>query len=239
MTTNWRESICRVSGTAQIADLGRYVSASSAPERSPLDACYDTLKGILAPATPAFLTAHPVTGPTFLGGVVANTEEFMRALFGRILGLCPLSRACAAEKNIQLGAAIWHADGIVERGAFEHLSFASKDSIKATLRNFLKYEIRQTDRVYGILEEFEKVCELRHGAVHSGSTMPGKNAVKLKLSKVGGHPQIKVGFAELQECAEVCTTLAVSLNLDLFSVLAKRWATDWRGGARSRFPAHA
>ncbi len=226
--TSWRECLSRPSAPAQITDLNAYASAGPVGRTSPIDAYHTTLQAILAAATPAFLASHPRVGPLFLGGVVATTEEFLRALFGRIIEICPDAQAHASERPIHLGSAIWHGQGVLARGAFENASLTGKKNIIKTVNDFLDYQLKQTDRVWGVLDEYDKVCEIRHGVVHSGVTVPGKNAVKLKLIPVTGTPILNVGFTELQECAEICTSLAVSLNLDLFSVIAERWATTWR-----------
>ena len=114
------------------------------------------------------------------------------------------------------------------RGALEAFSLASSANVKKTLFDFLGYQVRKSDRVFGVLDEFDKVCELRHCAVHSGAIVPGKNAVKLGIAPIAGTPTLAIGFSQVQECAAVCTSLAVSLNLDLFGAIAERWATTWR-----------
>ena len=226
--TDWRECLSRSSAPARIADPNAYAAAGPATTTSPIDGYHSTLREILVVATPAFLAAHPVVGPLFLSGIVATTEEYLRDLFGRIISICPVAQAHSAERQIHLGSAIWHGKGLLARGAFEGTSLASSHSIKKTIADFLHYQVQKQDRVWGVFDEFDKVCELRHGAVHSGATVPGKNAVRLKLTPVAGTPRLSVGYSEVQECAEVCTSLAVSLNLDLFEVIAERWAKEWR-----------
>lgn len=228
MTLNWRECVCRPSSPARLSNLNAYANAGPAVEPSAIDVFHDSLQKVLSAATPAFLAANPTVGPFFLGGIAATTEEFLRSLLGRLIAICPDAQAHSASKPIHLGSAVWHGQGVVARGALESTSLAGRDNVVKSVREFLDYQLSNRDRVWGVLDEYDKVCEIRHGAVHSGITFPGKNAVKLRLNRVVGAPRLSVGFAELQECADVCTALAVSLNVDLFSVFAERWATSWR-----------
>lgn len=39
---------------------------------------------------------------------------------------------------------------------------------------------------------------------------------------------IKVGYAQLQECASICTACVMAFNLKLFEVMGQRWAVNWR-----------
>ena len=228
MRSSWKECLSRPSSVARLTGFCVDSEVEPIERQSPIDSFHASLRELLSIATPNFLASHPILGPHFLGGVVAATEEYLRSLLGEILAICPTSQAHAAGKQIHLGAALWHGRDIFSRGAFEGMAFTGERNVVDTITNFLDYSIKKTDRVWDVLKEFEKVCQIRHGVVHSGCTMPGKNAVILGLSPMNGIPRLKVGFAELQECADVCTSLAVSLNLDLFNLIAKRWASTWR-----------
>ena len=57
----------------------------------------------------------------------------------------------------------------------------------------------------------------------------------LQISQAGGlmtdsneKVLIKVGYAQLQECASICTACIMATNLRIFEVMVKRWAVDWR-----------
>lgn len=228
MTPDWRASITRPAPAAAIADIARYVAVSGGGNVSAVDAFYAATTDILRAADPAFLTDHPALGPLLLVGIVSATENYFRDIFAAVLSLCPVAQEAASAQSVQLGTVMWHGGHIPERGAFEHLSFAAADNIKNSCRKFLGHEIEKRGPTDAALQEFDRVCELRHGIVHAGGVLAGKNALKLQLKPTKPLGRCVTGFAELQECAAVCTTLVVAANRELFGALAERWALDWR-----------
>jgi hypothetical protein len=220
---NWRDSASQSLGPSEIADIGLYVNATTRDESAPLDVFYAASQEILKVGTPAFLQQHPAMGPLLLVGIVSTTENYFRDLYSRIIQLCPRARSASADQALKLGSVLWHGSSDVERGAFEHISFASADNILSTTKKFIDYTFKLTKPI----EEFDKVCELRHGIVHSNGMLAGKNAIKLQVPSRGSPLRIVVGFAELQEAAAICTGLVVSVNRDLFVELARRWANEW------------
>lgn len=220
---SWRDSISQSLGPASVADIQRYVTTSALAPVSPLDTFYRASQDLLKVGTPPFLTANPEMGALLLVGIVSITENFFRDIFSRIIQLCPVARAASADQPVRLGSVVWHGGVDAERGAFEHLSFASADSLISTPKKFLDYSLRRTT----VVDEFDKVCELRHGIVHSSSVLAGKNAIRLQLTAAASPLRIVVGFGELQEAAAICTALVVSINRELFIEMARRWAKEW------------
>jgi hypothetical protein len=78
------------------------------------------------------------------------------------------------------------------------------------------------------LDQFDVVCQLRHGIVHADGLLPGKNAVQLNIRKYKKPVRIMIGYTQIQEIASVVSTLVMLMNRHLFSEMCKRWAVDWR-----------
>ncbi len=232
MSDNWREAVNQTINTAKINDINQYVAPSSLID-SPIDAFYATTQDILHVGQPDFLRQHPSMGTLLLVGLISASENYFRDLFARIIRICPIAQAASSEQAINLGSVIWHREGLVERGAFENISFADVGKIINTCRKFLKYELKKNGITNGItnelLEEFGKICELRHGIVHSNSLLAGKNAIKLKIPNNVPNEALKitVGYEQLQECSLISTMLIASFNTEMFEEMAKRWAVDW------------
>ncbi len=112
-------------------------------------------------------------------------------------------------------------------GAFEHISLASADNINNTAKKFIGIDLK-SNGLGTILGEFDKICEMRHGIVHSGNVLAGKNGIKLKLQSTNDITKIDIGFAEFQEVMSICNALVVDSNKLLFVEISKRWATSWR-----------
>jgi hypothetical protein len=79
-----------------------------------------------------------------------------------------------------------------------------------------------------LLDQYERVCLLRHGIVHGDGLLPGRNAVQLDVPRYAKPVRIVVRYAQLQEIAAVINTLVMTLNRELFAIMCERWAITWR-----------
>jgi hypothetical protein len=219
----WHTSISQSVGPSTIASIEDYVSQAPGSQESPIDLFYRASQDILRVGDPAFLAAHPGMGPLLLVGLVSTTENYFRDLFTRVIRLCPVAKAASADQTVNLGSVIWHGGQDAERGAFEHISFAGAENLTKTSKKFLAYNLRRTQ----LVDEYDRVCELRHGIVHSSGVLAGKNAIKLQLQPATVPLRIVMGFGQLQECAAICNSLVISVNQEIFFEMARRWSKDW------------
>lgn len=229
MTKNWIFSVNQAVGPESITDLSGYVQNIDSLVESPVDLFYRTMREMLLSAKQDLLDSHKILGPLLLVGMVSTTENYFRDMLGKIIQICPISKAIASEQTVSLGSVVWHGGVDLERGIFEHLSFAGADNIKSICKKFTGLEFKKGGLSFSILDEFSKVCELRHGIVHSNSILAGKNAIRLGLNRTGNRfIKVNIGYREIQECASVLTTLVASVNTEFFEELCRRWAIEWR-----------
>lgn len=226
MPTTWRSAVNQSVGVARITNISGFVVPRVLSYQSPIDIFYDKTRPVLAVATPTLLQTNDWIGAYLLIGIISETENYFRSVLSKMIRMCFISQKHAAKQSINFGSVIWHPHDEVERGAFEHFSLASADNIILNTKKYIGTEIKQS--LNDILEEFDKLCELRHGIVHSGRILAGKNAIKLGIGSTPDPTIININYAQFQEAVAVCTTLIVSYNKLLFSVMAKRWATEWR-----------
>ena len=225
--SNWKNCICQNVGSERIGNLNDYVSLHTANDQSPIDQFYLEIQNINN------LFPFEVWGTNYWVGslasiaIVSSVENYFRQIFSKILKLCVDSQNLSANNQISLGSVIWHPSNEIERGAFENLSLASSESIKKTAKKFIGIDLKAKGLEI-ILTEFDKVCELRHGIVHSGREVAGKNGIKLMLSSTNSITKIEIDFAQFQEIMSVCNALVVAANKILFVEISTRWATSWR-----------
>lgn len=227
--SHWSECINEQLGSTGLDDVKTYTLPVVASATSPIDDFYIALEALLAAGSPEAMGGKSVLGPLLAVGLVSATENYLRGVFSGILKICPVSRKKAAEHAISFGSVLWYGDAGVERSAFEHVAFSSKENIISAARKFISYELRSSP-LQSHLDYFEEVCELRHCIVHSASYVQGKNAVALELPKSTSKLAINIGYAQLQEIAVVCSGLVRAFNTELFKITAQRWASDWRKG---------
>lgn len=226
---SWKSAVNQPVGSVTIGDIDSFATVHEryGDNKAPIDGFYHHSQQI-AKAAADVLHQHAVLGPLLLVGLVSVTENYFREIFALMLNLCPASRKRATEHSVNLGAVLWHDLSRQPKGIFEHMSFASADAVQKQAKNFLNYTIEKNSGVGLVLKEYESICQLRHGAVHAGAELPGRNAVALGLVKKPGVVVIHVGLTQLQQALDICTTLACHFNTSLFTVMAKRWAKEWR-----------
>jgi hypothetical protein len=223
---NWRLSINQSPQSVMISDIEGYTTPVVSESISPIDTFYAYSQELLRVGDTEFLRLYPHLGGLLLVGLVSATENYFRDILSSIIAICPIAQAEAAGEMISLGSVIWHDPANALRGAFEHYSFTSSKNILGTCQKYTKIQINNS---LSVLNEFDKVCELRHGLVHAGACVPGKNAIKLQIpSRRGCTVRINIGFLQLHEAGAVCTNLVTSINFELFDRMVNRWADDWR-----------
>lgn len=226
MSALWEGSVNQTLGLQRLNPCD-FVTSANLNRNSPIDSFYARRTQILALGTPQQLGASDSLGPLLLVGIVSATEHYFRSVFSVAINICRICAKKSADQKISLGSVVWHGQQDVARGALEHLSLADAQVIRSNSEKFLGFKIPNASDTSSALDEFDKICQLRHGIVHNASELPGSNAVKLELNRSNGLPKIKVEYSELQMAASVCTALIASFNRELFSELARRWATQW------------
>lgn len=211
--------------SARLGSLASYLKEDN--YKSPIDMYRNGIKGILNYGTPSVLSSSDFMGRLLVLGIVSAAEGYVRALLSACLEICPVSRANVAKKNVNLGGLLWHGTEGFSRGAFEHASFASKEELTKAFKEYLKIDLDNAT-FSSLLSEFDSVCHLRHGIVHSDGFLPGRNAVQLDIPAYDVPVRIVIGYGQLQEVAAVVNVLIVTINRVVFSEMCKRWAVDWR-----------
>lgn len=224
---SWRNSVCQQSGVERVTNLNNYITRTPISDDSPLDQFYEETRSIVSFATPQNLQSFKNLGALSAVGIVSCCENYFRQVFSSILGICSESQKNAALQTINMGSVIWHPNSEMAKGAFEHTSLASSESIFKASDKYLGIKLKQLG-LEAIFNEFDKICELRHGIVHSNRVLAGKNGIKLQLTSSEQLTLIDINFAELQEILAICQAMITSTNSKLFGVMCERWANSWR-----------
>ncbi|WP_457418504.1 hypothetical protein [Roseateles sp. P5_E7] len=224
---DWYKSVCRPPVSQAPTNLSPYVTLLPTSSKAPIDRYLAACEILLKKGDPAFFAAHPEIANLMLVAAVSQTENYFRDLFSRLLVVCPVSQGKSAQRDIKLGSVIWYRVGQIERGAFEHFSFAGMDSIIETLSRYFDVQLDQKSDPYALLQNFDKMCEIRHAIVHSAGVVSGKNATKLQLRKTKSDMEVVIDFQRFQEVVQLCTALVCSINIELFRRFGERWRDKW------------
>lgn len=225
MSVDWKKSVSANPSTVTIRDITGYVYACSV-SKSPIDSFYIERKNLLSAITPEYAASNSSIPPLVLVGLISLTENYFREVLAGIITICPKAKQKSATKSLNLATA-WIGFGEMEKGAFENTSFSDPKTIKKNLNDLVGINIPNSNQISTPLDEFGKLCELRHAVVHSAGLLAGKNAVNLELPNSRNAVKIKVDYSELQEAAAVCTALVCAVNLELFMNIATKWLKEW------------
>ena len=195
--------------------------------RSPIDMYLVRVKDLLNYGTPVRLKETDFLGRLLMLNVVSAAEAYFRSIMSAAIETCPLAQSSASEKTINLGGLLWHGRDGFSRSAFDNVSFASGDELKKTSEQYIGFKL-DASVFQSSLQEYDKVCQFRHGIVHGDGLLPGKNAIKLEIPRSGRPVRIVVEYRHLQDVAAVVTTLVALYNRGLFDLMCRRWAIDWR-----------
>ena len=224
---DWHKSVCRPGISYAPVALSSYAAKNPSDTASPIDHYLTATETLLKRGDPTFFSTHPELGGLLLVGVISHAENYFRDVFARLLLVCPISQVKSAQRDMKLGSVIWHRSGRLERGAFEHFSFASSDNIIEILGRYFDVQLDQKSDPYALLQQFDLLCELRHAIVHSAGLVSGKNAMKLQLSRTKSNLCVNVDFQRFQDATGLCTALVCSMNIELFKRFGERWRDKW------------
>lgn len=225
----WKNSVNMPHVALSPQDPSLFVNGITLSANSPIDNFYKTTSEINSKCTPDFFSINGnVISALMLVGLISATENYFREILGEILSVCPISRNKSAEQKIQLGSLLWGDRSVHNKTAFEFMAFSNSKNIIDTFNNFLDHKVAQHGQWKSGLNEFDKLCELRHAIVHSDNLIAGKNAIKLNLRKSTTSLQIKVDYPNLQNASLVCTSMVQAANNELFEMMVTRWAQSWR-----------
>jgi hypothetical protein len=223
--SDWKKSVSACASTVTIRDISNYVEVSSNIS-SPIDSFYTGRNQLLNSINPSYAIEHPSITPLVLVGLISITENYFREILAGIISICPKAKEKSATKSLNLATA-WFGFGEMEKGAFENTSFSDTKMVKKSLLDLVGLNISNSNQISTPLNEFGKLCELRHAIVHSAGLLAGKNAVKLQLPNSRNSVRIKVSYSEVQEAAEICTALVCAVNIELFIDISTKWLRDW------------
>ncbi|MBO9330645.1 hypothetical protein GHR37_15980 [Achromobacter xylosoxidans] len=219
---------CIAPPTASLSGLGSCMQEIEIP--APIDFYIKNSREIIQYGSPERLKEMNKLGGLLLLGLISSAEGYFRSVLSAALDICPICKSTSAEKQINLGGVLWHGKEEFRRSAFEHMSFTSSKELISASKSYLGFDMKGSVFT-NVLKDFDAVCHLRHGLIHNGGILPGRNAVQIDIQPYSGPVEIRVDFGFLQNAAAAIDSLVVTFNRALFSEMCARWAGPWRNRA--------
>lgn len=221
MSERWLD-ICSPEGSDSLIP-GLVCGSDSLEQLNPIDAHYKLTEHIVTLGTPQVLDASITLGRLLLLGLVSGTEMYFRSVLSGTLRICAVSRRSASAQQLSYGSIDYYGTDNLELGLLENVSFTSANEIKSRIRNLTGLSVDEKSSASAAATEFERLCQLRHAAVHADGRLTRGNAASLGLPAEQRQQVLIVPYAGLQHAAVVCSNTVRSFNRHLYRSLVERW----------------
>jgi len=162
-------------------------------------------------------------------GYVSAVESYLREIIRKLILIDTASKKKCEKHSLTYGAAIIYDSEMLPEAMLEKCSFASSKNIEESLREFLGIPKGDySSDVNEAIEQFSKVCQLRHCSVHRFGRLGSNNAIELGLEdhKEYLEKPLKIDFNSLQEIFLVCNNMVKEINNFLFEKILNRSVSE-------------
>lgn len=189
---------------------------------SPIDTYFNKIQSLVILVNPA--SFNEINANLVVLGCMSVFESYMREMIRRTILIDEITRKNCELMPITYGAAISHNSGLLPEAILEDISFAGKDNIKESLKQFIGIKGHLPNSLSLALEEFSKVCEIRHCLVHRFGKLGTKNAIKLGLTNhsICIEKPLQLDFTLLQSIQLACNVVVKEINNYVFNSLLQR-----------------
>ncbi|MBP5954154.1 hypothetical protein ICA16_00605 [Pseudomonas anatoliensis] len=175
-------------------------------------------------------------------GIVSSTESYFRSMIRNILLTVADIRKESYRNKLTYGAVLFHAPELLPEALLEESVFSSKKHIIDHVSTFLgiKVNLQQHAALGSALDEFDKVCHLRHCVAHRAGHLGSKNAIELGLDQFSAYLEkpISPTLDAVNNVFNICQNLVFEFNDFLFEAMLTQsvekggWSGDLRKDKR-------
>lgn len=157
-------------------------------------------------------------------GYTSAVESYIREIMRKLILLDKFCMNCNHDMPLTFGAVLGHKSDKLPEALLEGASFASKKNIIESIKKHLGLVVNQENELITTLEEFEKVCHLRHCIIHRYGKLGSNNAIHLGLDthKEFFEKPIKLDMPSIQLISGCCENTVIVINQLLFKLILER-----------------
>jgi hypothetical protein len=170
-------------------------------------------------------------------GYISAGESYFREIIRNLILFDTNSIQNCEEVELTYSAALNYDKEMLPEALLEHCTFINTKNIKDSLSKFVGIKGKWPEDVIKSLDEYSKVCQLRHCIVHRFGKIGSRNAVKLKLRKKKNYLEkpLNINFADLQNVFMQCHSTIKTINNFIFVKVLNRtleidnyWSWDYK-----------
>lgn len=157
-------------------------------------------------------------------GYISAGESYFREIMRNLILFDANSIQNCEEVELTYSAALNYDKEMLPEALLEHCTFINTKNIKDSLSKFVGIKGKWPDDVIKSLDEYSKICQLRHCIVHRFGKIGSRNAVKLKLRKKKNYLEkpLNINFANLQNVFMQCHSTIKTINNFIFVEVLNR-----------------
>ena len=172
--------VCRRESTQPLG-LEQMCAASVEPFESAIDDYFARGDFLVQQSIEPTFGSSPELLRLLLLGLLSATESYFRSILASLLELCPFSREHSKPQVFTLGAADYYKGRQLGLAILEQKPLSGAAEVRKHTEKLTGFNIRQGSSVEAALRDFDKLCHLRHAAVHSYGEFGGHNLRVLEL----------------------------------------------------------
>ncbi|AEI82983.1 hypothetical protein CNE_BB2p01720 (plasmid) [Cupriavidus necator N-1] len=164
--------------------------------------------------------------------MIAAVESYLRAILRRLIAMDSICQESVHRRDVSYGAAIHLTKDMLPEAVLEKISFISKGSIVDSIRELAGIKGNLPPDVTASIDDYVKICHLRHCAVHRFGKLGVSNAIALGLEdhKELLEKPLLLDYLSLQNSIVISTGMVKTINNFLFNEIVSRISDSrWTG----------
>jgi len=208
----------------------------SEPNYSPIDQYIENTKALNRIALSGTFSRE--MGAIVILGHMSAVESYLRAVLRGVITIDEVSQKLVEKSMVPYAAALHHDIRLLPEALFEGISLASTKNIKDTLKGMIGIKGSYPPDVTKVLDEFSKVCEIRHCCVHRFGKLGAKNAADLGLSDHSLYLEkpLDIQQADLEDILYILRAVVNTLNRFMYESLLARMAKNKNDLGQQPYP---
>jgi hypothetical protein len=160
-----------------------------------------------------------------LMALTSATEMYFRCVLAGAVSACPICVESTLDSaQVSLAASQYYTRDHMPLALMEGASFSDSTAIRKKTKELTLIEIPVDSSVHSIaaaLESFDRVCSLRHAAIHAWGVLSAKNLRELDV-KAADLREVCLDQQVFLSVAEVCVNVVRAYNRFMFERLLQR-----------------
>jgi hypothetical protein len=215
-----------------------------ATTESAIDSFYYSRDAVIGWAFQLPFTSEAALRVNLLLIVFSAAETYFRRVISETLSLCPVAADSAAQQSVPLGAIASFGLGNLGLVISDTRGLTSSGELLQRTKNLLGLSVVKTSSVGAAIDQFERICNLRHCIVHSSGELLYNNRRDLHV-KATGRLCISLDDKAFQDVVQVVVNAVRAYNNFVANEVLQRWFSsghlvrNWRRDKKAFLRLHS